>query len=207
VNSRDFLDLLIATRGHLPDVEALPGAFNHRLVLKYTHELRPLLSELSKLPKEDQSSFIKALALYEQTVGGIGSPSLLFGALPKVHDPDHKLFDWVLTHTNSYEYYSHGAKSFDEMQRIEEISRARSAANLEQEVQRAKDAAIRRAEKATSNLFNAIRRGDIQAVTALLNQGASREATDPSGLDAISYADHLDRKEIAQLLRGQIDPT
>ena len=205
VNSRDFLDALIATRGHPPSVKALPGAFNHRLVVKYTCELRPLLSELRDLSQEDQSSFIKALALYEQTVGGIGSPTLLFHALPAVNDPDHEIFDWVLTHTSSYNYYAHGAKSFDELQHFESLSRARAAANLERESQRAAEAAARRADKANSNLFSAIRRGDTKAVAALLNQGARPETTDASGQTAISYAEHLDRKEIAQLLQGQRD--
>ena len=205
MNPRDFLDPLIATRGDPPSVEALPGAFNHRLVVKYTCDLRPLLRELRALTQEDQSSFIKALALYEQTVGGIGSPTLLFHALPAINDPEQEIFDWVLTHTSSYNYYSNGARSFDELQRLESLSRARAAANLERESQRAAEAAARRADKANSNLFNAIRRGDAKAVTALLNQGARPETTDTSGQTAIAYAEQLGRKEIAQILLGQRD--
>lgn len=196
---------MIEAQGNASAVEILPGAFNHRLVLEHVFALRPLLSEVSTLPHEDQVSFIKSLALYEQTVGGIGSPTLLFHALPIVSDPNHEIFDWVLTNTTSYNHYARGAKSFAELEHFESLSRALSARTLERERQRVVDAATRRADKASSNLFNAIRRGDIKAVSALLNQGASPQATDASGLTAAAYADQLGRADIAELLLNQRD--
>jgi len=200
VNSRDFLRALIDAQGNARAVELLPGAFNHRLVLEHTFALRPLLAEVKGLPHEDQVSFIRSLALYEQTVGGIGSPTLLFHALPVVSDPDHDIFDWVLTNTTSYNHYANGAKSYKSLEHLESLRRGRSVATLERERQRAADAVLHRADTAGSNLFNAIRRGDIKAVEALLNQGASPETTNASGLTATAYANKLGRANIVELL-------
>ena len=201
MNSREFLEALIAARGNVQDVERLPGASEWAAVCRRTCELRPLLVELKNLPREDQASFIKSLALFEQTIGGIGSPTLLLNALAAVDDPDHAIFDWVLTNTTSYNYYSRGAKSFADLQEIEARANARSCANLTDERQRAIDAGVRRAARASGNLFNAIRRGDVKAIQALLAQGADPETQDESGLSALAYADQLHRTQIAHLLR------
>lgn len=175
---QDFFDALVAAGGIPEKVERLPGAFSSWKIGKNTFGLRDILIQIASLPKEEQSSFIKSLALYKQTVGGCGSPTLLRPALQIVDDPKHELLDWVLTNTISYKYYSR-AKNFAEFQQNEEAGRAavearRAAAlvNILLEAKRVAEAKVRRTEKASGNLINAIRRGDIKAVAALLRQCA-----------------------------------
>jgi len=202
VKPQDFLNALVAARGLPKDVESIPGAFVHRSVIKHSVQLRDILTQVINLSGEDQSSFIKSLALYEQTVGGLGSPTLLFHALQLVDDPDHKLFNWVLANTTSYEYYARGVKSFAELQQREEEGRNKAAANLEREAQRATEAKARRAKKASGNLINAIKRGDIKAVEALLLQGASTDISTSDGLSAADFAEKVGQPAISQLIRG-----
>lgn len=199
---QDILNALIAARGLQQEVEKIPGAFDHKIVLEYTFRLRDILAQVVNLSGEDQSAFIKSLAIYEQTVGGLGSPTLLFHTFQLVDDPDHTLFDWVLANTTSYEYYACGAKSYAELQQREEESSKRTAANLEREAQRAAEAKVRRATKASHNLINAIKRGDIKAVEALLRQGASTGISNFEGLSAADFADKAGRPAISHLIRG-----
>jgi hypothetical protein len=200
VNTCHFLKALIDARGDPSAVNLLPGAFNHGGVVKHSSELRSLLAEISALPPESQELLVRSLALYEQTVGGIGSPTALLHVLDAITDPEHKIFDWVVANTVSYAYYTRGATSFAEMQQINRRHLERSAANLVKEQQRAADAATRRASRASSNLFKAIRRGDVKAVEALLTHGADPQTTDADGLTAAAYADQLGMTAIAELL-------
>ena len=202
MDPQEFLKVLVAAHGLPEKVEKIPGAFVHRSVVKHTAELRGMLGEVEKLSYEDQSSFIKSLALYEQTVGGLGSPTSLHPALQIVEDPNHVLFDWVLNNTVSYSYYSHGAKSFSELQQIQTAKRARAQENIEREAHREKEAKARRAKKASSNLINAIKRGDIKAVEALLQKGASTSTESNEGYSAADFAENQGHPEISQLIRG-----
>lgn len=157
--SQDFLYALVSARGLPEIVEHIPGAFVHREVVKHTAQFRGMLDQVADLSSEDQSSFIKSLALYEQTVGGLGSATLLDPALRMVHDPDHVLFDWVLNNTGSYEYFAKGVRSFSELQQIERTRSTRAEQNKQLEEQRVAEAKIRRTEKASGNLIIAIKRG------------------------------------------------
>jgi hypothetical protein len=199
---QDILNALVAARGLPQDVETIPGSFVHRIVSKHLSQLRDILPQVENLSTEDQLSFIKSLALYEQAAGGLGSTTLLFHAFQYVDDSDHKMFDWVLANTTSYEYYACGAKSYAELQQREEESSKRTAANLEREAQRAAEAKVRRAKKASANLINAIKRGDIKAVEALLRQGASTDISSSTGLSAADFADKVGHPAISHLIRG-----
>jgi hypothetical protein len=202
MNSQEILNTLVAANGLPQDVESIPGAFVNRIVSKHLSQLRGILPQVENLSPEDQNAFIKSLALYEQTVGGFGSTTLLFHAFQFIDDPDRKLFDWVLANTTSYEYYACGAKSYAELQQREEESSKRTAANLEREAQRAAEAKVRRATKASHNLINAIKRGDIKAVEALLRQGASTKMLSSEGLSAADFADKVGYPTISILIRG-----
>ena len=203
---QDFFNALIEARGLPNEVEKIPGAFVYRSVVSHSAQLRDRLSWVETLSDQDQSSFIKSLALYEQTIGGIGSATLLDLTLRAVRDPDHKLFDWVLINTSSYNYFARGAKSYEELRQRQEASRARAERNLEREAQRTGEARARRARKASSNLINAIRRGDIKAVEALLRQGASLDTANSDGLPAADYAEEIGHRQIALLLRNWRKP-
>jgi hypothetical protein len=205
VNAERLVDLLLAASpaNQYADVRTIPGAGNHNQVVRYTFDLRgPILNRLASLQPAEQASFVKALAVYEDTVGGLGSVTALHRVLPVVSDPDHAIIDWVLSNTKSYWYYSSGAESFAELQGM----RARQARwrdeKEDSERKRETEAKVRKAERATQNLYNAVGRGDVKAVKALLNQGASASGTTPEGVGLAEYAEACGRGDIAELLGG-----
>jgi hypothetical protein len=203
VGAERLLDLLLAAspENQYADVLAIPGAGNHGQVVRYTYDLRgALLERIAALQPAEQASFVKALAVYEDTVGGLGSVTALQWVLPVISDPDHVVIDWVLANTRSYWYYSNGAKSFAEMWGRRASDACRQAENWREEQERQAEAKVRRGERATQKLYNAVRRGDIKAVKALLEQGASASASTPEGMSLAEYAAVNGRADIAELL-------
>lgn len=206
MTAEQFLDLLLSASpvDQYAAVLALPGAGVHAQVLRFSDSMRGhLLDRIAGLSVPEQASFIKALAVYENTVGGLGSVTALHRVLPLVNDDDHALLDWVLSNTKSYWYYSHGAKSFAELQEIQVLHALRRAENERKEREREATAKVRRAERATEKLYNAVRRGDAKAVEALLSQGASKSAITPEGIPLARYAEANGRTDIASLFRDQ----
>lgn len=203
MNAERLLELLVTAspENSYAAVLAIPGAGNHNQVVRYTFDLRgPLLNRIASLQPAEQAAFVKALAVYEDSVGGLGSVTALHRVLPAVSDPDHAIIDWVLSNTKSYWYYSNGAKSFAEMQgnRTYDVHRHAEVERLERE--REAEAKARKAERATQNLYNAVRRGDVKAVRALLSQGASASGTTAEGTGLAEYAEACGRADIAALL-------
>ena len=203
MNAERLVDLLLAASpaNQYANVRAIPGAGNHDQVVRFTYDLRgPLLERIASLQPAEQASFVKALAVYEETVGGLGSVTALHRVLPAVSDPDHAIIDWVLANTKSYWYYSNGAKSFAELQGNRTYDAHHHAEVERQEREREAEAKARKAERATQNLYNAVRRGDAKAVKALLGQGASASATTPEGMSLAEYAEACGRGDIAAIL-------
>lgn len=206
MTAADLVHSLLAAgqAGDYAAVLALPGADVHAKVLRFSDSLRgALLDEVAQLSAAERVAFAKALAIYENTVDGLGSVTAIERVLSLVDDEEHAVLDWVLTNTRSYWYYSHGAKSFTELQTIQRAHAARRAENEQREHERETIAKSQRAERATANLLNAIRRGDAKAVAALLLQGASRAGTTPAGLSFAEYAENCGHSDIAALLRRQ----
>ena len=192
----------VGRAGDFRAVEALPGAGNHAQVLRFASSLRgDGLAVIKAMPNEDLKAFIKALAVYESTVNGLGSATALHELLPMAQDHDHSLLDWVLSNTKSYWYYSHGAKSFAELAILKAAQAARRAESERLEREREGHAKARRAERATHRLSNSIRRGDLKAVQALLAQGAAADTATPEGVPLIQYAESLGHTAIAEALR------
>ena len=203
MNAERLLELLIAAspENNYAAVLAIPGAGNHGQVVRYTYELRgPLLERIANLQPAEQASFVKALAVYEDSVGGLGSVTTLHRVLPLITDPDHAVIDWVLSNTKSYWYYSNGAKSFAELQDVRAYQARWRDEKEDRERTREAEAKVRKAERATQNLYNAVRRGDVKAVKALLIQGASASGTTPEGISLAEYAQASGRGDIAALL-------
>jgi hypothetical protein len=203
VNHANLIKSLVAA-GRNEDfgsVTMLPGAGVHSEVLAFSDQIRGLaVDEIGQFSVYDRVAFVKALAAYENSVGGLGSVTALQRVLPFVPDEDHQVFDWILGNTRSYWYYANGAKSFEDLIAIRRAQAVRSAENERKEQERAEESKARRAERATQNLFNAVRRGDTQAVRALLDSGASPHARTPDGTPVAEYASNTGRIEIAQLL-------
>lgn len=199
----ELIDALIAAspEDRYAAVRAIPGAGNHDRVVRYTMELRGrVLDRIAGLPPDQQASFVKALAVYEETVGGLGSVTALQHVLRVINDPDHAVFDWVLTNTSSYRYYSGGATSFAELHAERAWQSRRWQERQDDERKLEAEAKARKAGRATQNLYNAVRRGDIKAVRALLGQGASPTVTTPDGVGLAEYARASGRSDIAELL-------
>ena len=121
-----FASLLSTGRsGRFADAQQLPGAGVHSTVLRLagTH-LDALLNYYAELNQSDRSLFIKAVAVYEDTVGGLGSVTTLHRLLPLTEDPSRTVLDWILSNTRSYRYYAHDAKSVNE---LDDLNRAQAA--------------------------------------------------------------------------------
>lgn len=195
----------LVTAGRAEDyaaVAAIPGAGVHAEVLRFSDSLRRGgLAPIEELSGLDRTAFVKALAVYENTVGGLGSVTALERVLPLIHDEDHAILDWILSSTRSYWYYSNGARSYAELQEIKAAHAERRAQNEKREAERERLAKERKAEQASANLFNAIRRGDTKAVEALLSQGATPQGVTPDGIPLVRYSEQNNRTAIAQLLR------
>lgn len=200
----------IGRSGDFRAVEDLPGSGSHAEVLRFASSLRgEELRFLQAMPNEDLKAFVKALAVYENTVNGLGSVTALRQLFPLTQDNDNSLLDWVLSNTVSYGYYSHGAKSFAELEVLLAAQAARRSESERLERERGFHAKSRRAERATQMLLNSIRRGDLKAVQALLGQGATADTLTPEGVLLAQYAESLGHTAIANALRqgkGDVSP-
>jgi hypothetical protein len=183
-------------------VASLPGAGNHAQVLRFSSSLRGEgRSAIDAMTQAERTAFIKALAIYEDTVKGLGSVTALCQLLPLSQDEDEATIDWVLARTRSYAFYANGARSLAEVLGAKAARAAGRAATARVEAERERAAKEKRAARATALLYNAVRRGDLNAVQGLMTQGASADARTPEGEDVESYAERSGRSEIAAVLR------
>jgi hypothetical protein len=198
--------LSIGRSAQFADAFELPGAGQHHAVLRIadTH-LKSLIEYFDKLDQSDRPGFVKAVAAYENTVGGLGSVTVLHKLLPRLSERYEATLDWILANTRSYWWYAHGANSVAELGAIEEANRIRREQSLAREHRREIAAKEKKAARASGNLLNAIRRGDIKAVTALLDMGADPTIKAPDGPSLCDYALSIDRIDIANLLASVAD--
>lgn len=71
---------------------------------------------------------------------------------------------------------------------------------LRKEAERAAEGKARRAKKATGVLYNAVRRGDLKAVSALISKGADSTIRTPDGCSLIEFAKAQGRDDIVAAL-------
>lgn len=199
--------LLTAGRtGDFGSIAGLPGAGVHHQVCIFSERLcGPLLDEIASLPTQDRAAFAKAVAVYENSVGGLGSVTALQHVLRLFRNDVHEgqmVIDWILSNTDSLWYYAHRADDFIEPEAANRRHQTSRVENEARNYELAAPARVLRAERATSHIFNAVRRGDLKAVQALLRNGASPTATAPDGTPLVEYAEANGRKGIAELLRN-----
>lgn len=197
-----FAELLILAGqlGQPSNVNSLPGVGVRSRVIFHSAGISKITDQISQMPRQDQEALIRGLALYEDSIGGVGSPTPLQRLFHMLDEPIDEVFDWVVNNTTSYDYFTAGAKSWQEMLARERAAAERRAINLAKEHERQEKAKIRRAEVATGNLFNAVRRGDVAAVKALLAKGANPEIKTPDGEQLQVYAESIGQAEISALL-------
>ena len=183
-------------------IASIPGAGVHAQVLRFSDSLRRSgLDQIEALSPSDRVAFVKALAVFEHAVGGLGSVTTLERVLPLVADEDHAVLNWILSKTRSYWCYSNGATSYAELQVSRSEHARRREVNEAREAEREREAKARKAEKASANLFNAVRRGDLKAGQALLQKGASPKGSTPDGVPLMKYAEENGRSAVVELLR------
>lgn len=192
-------------RGDFDAIKQLPGAGNRGDVARLTDGGLSVSTEFfESLHTVEQVAFLKAVAAYEDTAGGMGSVTLLehLASLKSLRhgDPRREAYAWILANTNSYWYYGGGMKSLDGFHSWQHMKYEIAAANERIDAERqAKDRA-RIALKASGNLYNAVRRGDRKAVAALIALGADAEGRCPDGKSLIELARQKGRLDIAEVL-------
>lgn len=198
----DLLEALVEVgrSSQFQNAANLSGAGNHASVCRLAESSQEVSHYFRKLSENDRESLIKAIAIYENSVGGLGSVTLLDKLLKLVSDPDRTIFEWILANTHSYSYYAHGAKSLEEYDRICSLISQRRSENQKKEIIRELEAKLRKAARASENLFNAVRRGDIKAVRALVEKGANPEIKTSNGFSLVDYAKAIGRQDIADEL-------
>lgn len=194
--------LEIGRTGQYAEIAGIAKIEGHSSVLSLVGaEREEMLTFVKNLSLDDQTEFVKSVAMLEHSVGGCGSVTSLQHLLPVVPDPDRKLLDWVLRNTKSYWYYSHGARSVEELDAIRTRIAERREERVETDQRRQVRDTARIAAAATKNLHNAVRRGDLKAVRALIAKGADPATSTPDGSSLISVAASLGFDDIASELR------
>lgn len=201
--------LEVGRAGDLQAATELPGAGVHSQVVLASSRFRgAVVDKVARWPVADRVAFAKALAVYENSVGGIGSVTAVQHVMRHFRgdaEIGYKTFRWICENTRSLWYYADRAVDFIEP----DVAAVRRAAarteNERKNYELAAPARARRAQQATERLYNAVRRGDIKAVQALLEKGANPSATTPTGELIINYARDYDREDIAALLEAARD--
>jgi dTDP-4-dehydrorhamnose reductase len=153
-------------------------------------------------PLADQIALVKSIAVVENQIGGLGSVTNLERLLALVLDPERKLLDWILRNTKSYSYYSFDACSIEEYDAACRRKAERATEGIRRdEARQAQDRKLI-SETATKNLFNAVRRGDLKAVRALVQKVADVNLLTPDGSSLVSLATSKGYDAIATELRN-----
>jgi hypothetical protein len=156
------------------------------------------------LGTEDLVALIKCLSRAEQAFPGWGAGSVspvivLYNRLCLLDGRRaRQVADWVLSNTDNpylpFGTHNLGAKSVDEYHRLAGLALERKTAGQRAEAERQELARQQKAAKATRALYGAVKRGDVQAVKALLVKGADSEAKDPEGVTIKELTERQSRR-------------
>jgi hypothetical protein len=201
--------LAVGRAGNPSAASSLTGAGSHAKVVLAASRMRgPILNEIAAWPVADRVALAKSFAVYEDTVGGIGSVTALAYLMRLFRDSadqGYETFAWIERNTRSLAYYAGRALDFIEPE-VASARQAAARADKERQNRAVVDLAqARRAQQATGKLYNAVRRGDLKAVEALLLQGADPGVLTPQGIPLVEYARAEGRDSIANLLNSQRD--
>lgn len=169
---------------------------------------RSIADSLSDLELE---SLVRALTVAERNFPSFGGGSVS-GVIWTFHCLDQRkadgidaLANWILARTaNEYLPFGRsngGARSLAELDAYHHRAVEHRISRQKAEEERHSTAIERKAEKATRDIFSAIRRKDIKAVRALLLCGARLDVSGASGVTALAYAQALGHAPIFELLQ------
>lgn len=194
-------------RSDFDAIKELPGAGNHREVMRLADRgLSDSTEFFGSLNTAEQVAMLKAVAAYEDTAGemGMGSVTLLerLASLKSLRhgDPRREAYAWILANTNSYWYYGGGMKSLDGIHDWQRTKYEIAAENERNDAARQATDSARIAVKASGNLYNAVRRGDVKAVAALIALGGDADGRCPDGKSLIEFAREKGRLDIVEVL-------
>jgi hypothetical protein len=155
------------------------------------------------LSESDLLALIKAIVVAEKILSNWGAGSVspaiwLFRIFEEKYPHGAgQLADWMLAHSNNgwlpYGSSNFGPKSLAEYKQHKREHDENKRSVAESEKARELAAKQRKAEAATVKLFGAVKRNDIKAVVALIEQGADPILQGPDGSSAAELAKSLNR--------------
>jgi len=160
------------------------------------------------LSEEELSSFIKGLIKYSiitgTSTGGSASPVILLywryvNRFPK---SEPELTNWIVENrTNEYDPFGtlshYNARSMAEYIERREARRIEVERSEQYDQQKKKE---RLAKRATKNIANAVRRGDLNAVISLIEKGADTSIHAQGGISLLDIARKNNRIEVEMYL-------
>ncbi len=164
------------------------------------------------LSDAELEALIRALTIAERDYPSFGGGSVS-GVIWAFHQLQERtqssldeLADWVLARTNNpyvpFGTSNHSARSLPELRASQQHAAAARVARARAEDERHTAAVARKADRATHDIFAAIRRKDTKVVQALLLRGARLDIPDDSGKTAMAYAQALGHASIIDLLEA-----
>lgn len=172
-------------------------------------------STAESLSNAKLEALIRGITIAERDISSFNGGSVsgiiwLFRCLEqrKQGRPDD-LADWVLANTSNPwapfgNYNEGGARSLAEWDAYVQRRDEHRVASLQRDKELHAMASEGKAEKATKDIFSAIRRKDTKAVQALLLRGARLDVPNATGRTALAYAQSLGHTPILVLLEGGI---
>jgi hypothetical protein len=162
---------------------------------------------------EEVADLIRGLILYSRAsgrqIGGSVSPVIgLYRILvDRAPSWEPNLTRWIVAYrTNPYEPFGtindEGATTHAEYVERRQLRVVRARANETDEVERQEAARKIRADRATQRVAGAVRRGDLLAVKALLEEGADLKNALPNGESLLELAEQNGRGSVAEFLRS-----
>ncbi|GKS60523.1 hypothetical protein YTPLAS18_40500 [Nitrospira sp.] len=162
------------------------------------------------LSVEELENLIRGLVLYSGASGwcrGSVSPviALYWKFVRRAPRREPRLTGWIVRNrVNEYDPFGtivhFGAMNLRDFETAWEWKKAIARQNIAAERERQEADRKRAAVRATGRLANAVRRGDIKAVAALLRRGADPVAALP-GQSLVGFAEAQGRTSVAELLR------
>lgn len=167
-----------------------------------------------RMSQEDLAMIIKGLVLLGLgrggSLGGSVSPviPLVRWYVRRFPENHERLTGWIVDNTKNHNEpwgrsAVHNARSLRDLNMIEGLERERRAAIEARLAEEALLSKVRKAADATPKLANAVRRGDILAVRALLDRGADWTMALPDHGSLVALAHEHKRTAIAELLESR----
>lgn len=167
-----------------------------------------------RLSQEDLAAVIKGLVLLGlgrgSSLGGSVSPviPLVRWYVRRFPENHERLTGWIVDNTTNHnepwgQSALHNARSLRDIAVLESLERDRQVALEARLAEEARLSRVRKAADATPKLANAVRRGDILAVKALLDRGADWTMALPDYGSLVALAHEHNRPAIAELLEAR----